>query len=131
MRSYLHVSPTREGRVQKGSLGEILEEEGCQPGHSLLPPEVTGAAIGAGRGHGIVHFKGREKNVSKGRKNITEYWWPGLSSWLDQSSQNLGLVTTFGLNRLELQTSDTTKYPQQFHKQWLNELIKNVTLVLE
>ena len=102
MRSYLHVSPTREGRVQKGSLGEILEEEGCQPRHSLLPPEVTGAAIGAGRGPGIVHFKGREKNVSKGRKNITEYWWPGLSSWLDQSSQNLGLVTTFGLNRLEL-----------------------------
>lgn len=30
-----------------------------------------------------------------------------------------------------VQTSDTTKYPKQFHKQWLIELIKNVTLVIE
>ena len=102
MRFYLLVSPTRERRVQKGSLGVILEQEGCQPGHSPLPPEVTGAAIGVGCGLGIVHFKGRENIAAKGRKNVTEYWWLGLSSWLDQSSQDRGLVTTFELNRLEL-----------------------------
>ena len=64
------VIPATEGRVQEGSLGVILEQGGGNPGDSLLPPQVTGAAIGVHGGLGSVHVKGREKIASKGRKML-------------------------------------------------------------